>query len=143
MESNGHPQIFVPLSPDVEGRVAELQILELPDLDGINVLQYFVNIYQGQITYSTTIHALINVLNPNLVVTGYEYNELQQMIYFRYNQPFQVQEEITGTIEWIVQMIDFQVSRFLPFFVQALEGTSIEKINLGLAQSMLEWANGE
>jgi hypothetical protein len=108
-------QILVALDPDPDGRVLHLQLLFLPDLDDPPVLQYYVGLpYAIGPRASGDLCRFLCALNPALPVTGFEYHEASDLLFFRHTHCIGVEPLDPDVVGWTVTTIEFLVGHFGP-----------------------------
>lgn len=112
-ETVPHQQLFVALDAEGWNSGLQLELVFVPDLEDLTVLQFFVllpiDISRAPVA---ALARFILMVNRYLPVAGFGLSEQDQWLYFRHLMPCPNRELDPATIVNTVWMIEYLISRF-------------------------------
>lgn len=117
-------QLMVLLGKDNKQRDLQLELLVLPNMDDLDMLQYFVQLpFAPNATNLSNANQFVQFLNEQLPVGHFCINEEKGWIYYRYvlaQKAGAIDPETTYQVFW---MVDYVVKNFVPVLEEVVEGT--------------------
>ena len=106
-------QMIIPISPDRFGRIPQIHVYFLPELDDPPVVQYMVVLeYEITAIHAADLARFIALINANLPLTGFEMNESLGMVVFRHTQAVAASPLDPGVVAWPLTVIRYAVESY-------------------------------
>jgi hypothetical protein len=135
-------QIFVSLEPDANGRVLHLQIMLLAGM-APPVLQYFVGLpYPIVPRARQNLCRLLCQVNAALPISGFEYQEANEMLYFRHNHCVSVDPLDADVVVWSLGVAEAMIGQFGGMVEAVAGGAKLADVQEQLVQTLTTLTEG-